>query len=40
VRGSFLANIPAWAKKLIEKHYGACGLGEEALKLVERPQNA
>jgi hypothetical protein len=31
-----LANIPAWAKRLIEKHYGACGLGEEALKLVER----
>jgi hypothetical protein len=31
-----LANIPAWVKKLIEEHYGACDLEEEALKLIER----
>jgi len=31
-----LANIPAWAKRLIEKHYGACDLEGEVLKLIER----
>jgi len=31
-----LINIPTWAKRLIEEHYGTCGLREEALKLVER----
>ena len=31
-----MVNIPAWAKRLIEEHYGACGLEKEALKLIER----